>query len=364
MIVGDFYEIDFLDVETKKSGDAITVRYELGGVRSIHIVDTGYQATGPGIVNHVLKHYQTDVVDHLVITHCDGDHTGGAVHLLENLKVKRLWMLRPWAYADELINRFEVGTVDGLRRRLRQIYWQLVEIETKANDLGVEISDPFQGSAIGPFKVLAPSRARFLDLIVDSEKTPESVQDAAATSSDRAFWAIRELLKRAARIVNAAWNVELFSSQETSAENEMSVVQWASLCGDKVLLTGDAGRGGLTEAINYAPYSGLVLPGFRRAQVPHHGSRRNLSTEIMDELFGPRLPSMVDKGQETWTAVCSSAKLDEAHPRLAVKRAFIHRGARFIATESRSIRSYGGDAPKRNDWTPVEGDPYPDSHEE
>jgi hypothetical protein len=362
--MADFYEIDFLDVETKKSGDAIVVRYELNGQRTVHIVDTGYQATGPGLVKHVTTYCETDTVDHLVITHCDGDHTGGAIHVLESLKVRNLWMLRPWLYAEEIFDRFDVGTVDGLKRRLRQIYWQLVDIEKKAIELGVPIRDPFQGAEIGVFKVLAPSRARYLDLIVESDKTPETVEEAAATVADRAFWIVREALKKAVNLVSAAWKDEMFSSQGTSAENEMSVVQWAFMNQHKILLTGDAGRGALREAIDFAPHAGLALPGFTRAQVPHHGSRRNLTTELLDELFGPRLDEKVEAGKETWTAYCSSAKLDEAHPRNAVKRAYIHRGALFIATESRTIQCSGGPAPKRDGWVSVDGDPYPDSIEE
>lgn len=37
--MADFFEIDFLGVETKKSGDAIAIRYEQEGNRTIHVVD-------------------------------------------------------------------------------------------------------------------------------------------------------------------------------------------------------------------------------------------------------------------------------------------------------------------------------------
>ena len=62
----------------------------------------------------------------------------------------------------------------------------------------------------------------------------------------------------------------------------MSVIQYANLCSEKILLTADAGRDALTEAADYAPWAGLILPGINRFQVPHHGSRRNLSTEILN----------------------------------------------------------------------------------
>ena len=40
--MNDFFEIDFLDVEAAKSGDAITIRYCKNGVQSIHVVDGGF----------------------------------------------------------------------------------------------------------------------------------------------------------------------------------------------------------------------------------------------------------------------------------------------------------------------------------
>jgi len=37
----DFFEIDFLDVESKKSGDAVPMRYSINGIQRIHIRDGG-----------------------------------------------------------------------------------------------------------------------------------------------------------------------------------------------------------------------------------------------------------------------------------------------------------------------------------
>jgi hypothetical protein len=40
--MADFYEIDFVPVHTAKSGDAIAIRYELGGQTYVHVVDGGF----------------------------------------------------------------------------------------------------------------------------------------------------------------------------------------------------------------------------------------------------------------------------------------------------------------------------------
>ncbi len=140
-----------------------------------------------------------------------------------------------------------------------------------------------------------------------------------------------------------------FPPEPTSRENEMSVVQSAVLNGHRVMLTGDAGREALQEVIDYAPFAGLALPGIRDFQVPHHGGRHDVSTEILDQLVGSRLDSMPI--QHTWNAICSSAKADEDHPRKSVIRAVLHRGGRWEATESENLRIGAGIT--RDGWVSI-----------
>jgi beta-lactamase superfamily II metal-dependent hydrolase len=139
-------------------------------------------------------------------------------------------------------------------------------------------------------------------------------------------------------------------------------VQYARLRGLRLLLTGDAGRAALSEAANYAPNAGLALPGIDRFQVPHHGSRRNVSTEILDRWLGERLPSQPLSGQEKFQAIISSAKEDEAHPRKAVVRALIHRGAKVYATEGANLL-VPCNAPSRG-WQSAQPLSYPQEQEE
>jgi len=364
--MSDCFAIDFLDIESPKSGDAIPVRYELNGLTYIHVVDGGFQACGEKIVKHINTYYgYPTYIDRVVVTHPDQDHTGGLKTVLEQFAVGELWMLRPWMYAEELINRFAHFTsVDNLKRRLKEVYPRIAALEEVAVAKNIPIREPFQGSAIGAFTVLAPSKARYLDLIVESERTPESVEEAERSTFESLGQLVQGVAVKAAAIVasvRSAWGEEIFSPEETSAENEMSVVQYAHLCGKRLLLTGDAGREALTEAADFAPYVGLTLPGIDRFQVPHHGSRRNVSTEILDRWLGERLPSQLPTGQEKFQAIISSAKEDEAHPRKAVVRAFKHRGAEVYATEGNSLcSSYG--APDRN-WSAAQPLAYPQEQE-
>lgn len=361
--MSDFYEIDFLDVETAKSGDAIPLRYEINGVRSIHVVDGGYQDTGKKIVEHIRQFYDNPTtIDRVIVSHPDGDHAGGLRTVLDEFHVRELWMLRPWLYAGEIIGRFSrFSSVENLRARLREIYPNIAALEKIAEERRIPIYEPFQGAILGAFTVLAPSRQRYLDLIVSSEKTPESVEETQQTATTILTSYLGKAAAKAIYLLKAAWGVEVFSPEETSAENEMSIVQYANICGERVLLTADAGRSSLTEAADYASYVGLGLPGVTVFQVPHHGSRRNVSTEILNRWLGPLLPSKPAVGAETFTAAISSAKKDEDHPRKAVVRALIHRGARVYTTEGKNLcvqRNY----PQRG-WTSAKTEEYPEEQE-
>ena len=361
--MSNFYEIDFLDVETKKSGDAIALRYELNGLRLIHLVDGGFQALSDKIINHIVAHFNDKPIDHVVVTHPDGDHAGGLRGILERCNVGALWMLRPWLYADHLIGAFEnYNSPDHLARRLKQIYPNLAALEEIAIDRGIPIYEPFQGAQIGAFTVLAPSPARYFNLVIHSEKTPEAVdeqQNMIAALLEGAW----EMTAKALNFLKGEWGFEVFSSNDTSAENDMSVVQCAILSGHRIVLTGDAGRGALQEAADYAPNAGLFLPGVDLFQVPHHGSRRNVSTELLDRWLGPRLDWKLVQGTELFHAVCSSALEDPHHPRKSVERAFVHRGGRFTATEGSNIFFWRGIEPRSN-VGPLPYRPYPDTYEE
>lgn len=362
--MADYYEIEFHNVASKKSGDAITMRYRLAGETTIHIVDGGFQDTGDGLTAHIQKHYDNPkMINHVVVTHNDADHAGGLRAILENFEVGELWMLRPWEYADELLPRFAKYTnVENLRKRLREIYSNLAALEDLALAKGVTIKSPFQGETVGAFTVLAPSEDRFKDLIVSSDKTPVATADSVSIGGKGL---LETALKKVRQFIRALWGDENLSQEDTSAENEMSVVQYAQILQDKVLLTGDAGREGLADARDYAPSAGLMLPGIEIFQIPHHGSRRNVSSDLLDDWLGSKLPAPLEEGKHKFRAIVCASKDDPDHPRKAVIRAMKHRGAKVFSTEEVGwTRFYRGAAPEREGMQPAKDLPYPEEQEE
>lgn len=313
-------ELDFLQVgDGERSGDAIALRYgnPLTGY-DVMIVDGGNKASGEELVRHVIGIYGTRTVQHVVNTHPDGDHSSGLTEVLENLDVRNVWMHRPWAYAGGLLGQFADPrfTPSGLERRLREALDAAHELEKIAVRKRIPVYEPFQGRDIGPFRVLSPDKDWYLrDLVPNFARTPEAKQPASAL--------IGALFKAATDTVSwvaESMNIEtLDESGETSAQNESSVVLYGDFSGQAVLLTGDSGRLGLTRSILYARSLGISLQGLNCVQVPHHGSRRNVSPSVLNNITGQN-------------AIVSVAPKSTTHPRRKVTNAFKRRGARVYRT--------------------------------
>ena len=360
----DFYEIDFVKAGENCSGDAIALRYQVNnGPMQIHVIDGGYADDGQKVVDHINAAYGNPwYIDHVISTHPDRDHSAGLITVLDSFHVGNLWMNRPWLYVDTLLPRFEYPyTRDGLIQRLKRDFPNTAALEELALKRGVPINDAFQGQLIGGFVILSPSFSFYLDMIVDSEKTPEPERAAAILGS------IYQKAKEVVRAVSSLWGVENLKGDitGTSAENETSVVQYAYLADERILLTADAGVRALEHAYNYAVAGGLVLPGIDKFQVPHHGARRNLSTAILDKWLGPKLPTKPLPHQLIRSAMISAHENDEDHPRPSVVRAMWHRGLSPSSTEGTNFRYW---KPKNQPWrSGTVGGPglgYPDISDE
>jgi beta-lactamase superfamily II metal-dependent hydrolase len=293
------------------------------GYQALHVVDGGYTDTADTIIKHIEEYYGKHYfIHHMVLSHADNDHATGLIGVLEHFDVKNLWMNRPWLYATEILPHMHGNyELPGLIKEIRDKHPYLVELETIAIAKGTIIHDVFQGDVIGPFRVLAPSRERYINLLPDLDKTPTSYKDAAADARTGGF--LKGLVEAAKKWLDEKWDVETLSNNPdpTSASNETSVVQHAVIEGEPVLLTADVGPAGLTEAADYAEKIGILKPP-KFVQVPHHGSRRNVTPTVLNRWLGARM----GEGEEYGIAFCSVGKDKPEYPRGQVKNAFRRRG--------------------------------------
>ena len=347
----DFIEIDFIEAGDSGSGDAIAIRRRLNGLDYFHVVDGGYADDGMKLVSHLRRFYGVrDHIHHVVLTHPDGDHATGLETVLSHFQVGCLWMKRPWKHVVDLMPMFRrYQDCDRLVARLKRDFPKVADLEALAIERRIPVSDAFAGAQIGDFTVLSPSRDRYLQLVVESDRTPVPDVDWASF-----FGALAS---------PAAWGEENLKGDThgTSAENETSIVQFADVCGQKVLLTGDAGVRALTDARWCAHHMGMSLFPLDWFQVPHHGSRRNLSSDVLDAWLGQRLAGPLQS--PTLHAIISANRKDPDHPKKAVVRALIHRGRRVFQT-ARTLGMGSAAAPVRQYWSAAPSLAYPTSQED
>ncbi|GLR90889.1 ComEC/Rec2 family competence protein [Bradyrhizobium iriomotense] len=322
------YEIDFLR-PGDSSGDAIIVKW--GETKEsgfwLNVVDGGFTETGDQIIEHIEKYHAKDAtIANVVLSHADNDHAPGLIKVLEHeaFTISTLWMNKPWDYVDEVIDKFHGAyTREGLIKKMREMHPYLVEMEKIANRRGIAIKAPLQGAQIGAFTVLAPSRARYVALIPDLDKTPPSY----ASESRGILGSLIKTVSDVAEKVLERLDFETLDNNPpaTSASNETSVVQWASFGNKRVLLTADVGPEGLAEAADYAEQISLLIQP-TLVQIPHHGSRRNVTPAVLNRWLG-KYPA-----ENQGNAVASMGKNADIYPRKKVANAFTRRGYHVYAT--------------------------------
>jgi beta-lactamase superfamily II metal-dependent hydrolase len=342
-------EVEFLPVgENTKNGDAIIVRYGEEGNYKIMVVDGGTRDSGMKIVEHIKNYYATTYVDYVVNTHPDSDHVSGLITVLEELEVGELWMHLPWEHSSEIRNLFKDGRItdDSLAEKIKASLNKAYQLYEVACDKEVSISEPFEGSQIGDFQVLSPNKDWYINhLLPDFPNLPERREQNAFAK------AITEVYSKVLEWIEESWDVETLSENydSTGARNESSVILYANIDEYKVLLTGDAGKEALNNSADYAQNLGFDLSECSFVQMPHHGSRRNVSPSVLDRIIGEKVS---ERSEPSTTTFVSVSKGTEEHPKKIVVNAFIRRGAKVCETRGSTIRHHKN-MPARDGWTAV-----------
>lgn len=319
------YEIDFLPVgDGKDSGDAIAFRFwrPQAGAWAHVIVDAGFEKNGEALVEHVKRYYGTSTIELAILTHPDGDHIGGMGKVLRGLEVKELWIHDLSAHGGSTLPA--AGAVD--------------ELITLANERGTVVAQPWAGSTRfdGALTILGPDVEYYKELVADQVDGKSVAHGAGA----KVLASVRGLWER----VTGALGVEVpFAAKEVSPRNNSSIITHVCVDGKQWLFTADAGEPAISRAWDFAESIGLAeRPDF--VQIPHHGSRRNASSEILDRVLGKT-------GQaEDCVAFVSCVADSEKHPSGRVVNAYKRRGYKVVPTAGYTICHSNGSS---RGWGPA-----------
>jgi beta-lactamase superfamily II metal-dependent hydrolase len=344
------YEIDLLPVgDSTKSGDCIALRFGnlYAGKRQQHviIIDGGYSTTKDELKNHLDKYYNCKingkyVINLVILSHPDLDHVSGIVELLkdDDFKIYNIVANFPWNTLD--VKWFKDGRItdNSLEVRLQDAFNKLSELEELANDNNVQLFNPTHFAKTvklsdAKLTFLGPSRAFYNQCISNCSKTPEQAENV---DSMKYFSANNQDNDSIEESYSLGDKIDWYNNEGTTPINESSIIFLFEYEGHKILFTGDAGKEALENAIDFAHKSGIDLSNIDIIKMPHHGSRKNVNPDIMDDL----------KGKETTCYISCVADDLGHHPSKRLLNMLIDKGYKVYSTSGTTLHR-GWNAPDR-----------------
>lgn len=341
------YEVDYLPVgEGSKGGDAIALRYgDLSDPQKqiVVIIDGGTKESGKELVNHVKEYYKTNFVDLVVSTHLHRDHASGLTEVLNGLNVGKLAMHLPWDHAANIKSMFSDGRVkvSTIETKLEKSLITISELQKIAEEKKIEIIEPFAGvPLLENLFIIGPSKEYYEQLLANFENTPKIKEefniaiDTLKTIAEKTINWVKEEIGMDTETLRD-------SDEDTTPENNTSVILLLIVGDKKLLFTGDSGKGGLYKAIQYTANLNVPLNDLTFLDVPHHGSRRNIE------------PSILAKIDAKTAFISAPREGDPKHPSRKVVNALIRRNTNVITTKNGIICHHSPGAPIRNKWQPI-----------
>lgn len=271
------YTINFLSVG---DADAIVIGYQevKESPCRIALVDAGNERDAKTIKDFIWNKYKTHHIDLAVCTHPDRDHKGGFFELMEDpdMEFGEFWCADPYMVLEDE-DYDESLTAEDRLAVCRKIYnhptdctKNLINIAEKKcqNCYHVEEGDEFDTI---PIQVLGPSPSYYHSAAIEllNEFTELPVETDLGEFED------------AAEVPDNENSSRINDSKDESKTNKCSLILlFKPNSSNRYLLCGDAAASSLQELVNNY---GTDVKGCR-LKVPHHGSVKNLTTRIIDEL--------------------------------------------------------------------------------
>ena len=255
-------------------GDAILVELrDLSNKGLTLIIDGGCDEKDVEILPFLEQHHvnNTKVV---ISTHSDNDHIGGLSEIISAVKPVSVLINDPRDYQVEsvFINRARRELSADDFNTLESALDRITEVRTSARTAGSQVSSAFASPkpiiTWGPWNVyvVGPTPQFYNEIWLNAG----GLNDLYRSDDENI---IETLVKTGKSILD--------DGIDTNGMNNTSIMILIEGPSEKILLTGDAGMRAIREAHNIRDLSNLSI-----LDVPHHGSRRNLDSALI-ELMRP-----------------------------------------------------------------------------
>lgn len=278
------------------NADSIFVRHWDNGVLTNILIDGGWRKSADDVEKFLddrANETGDETIHHLICTHSDDDHAGGLAELVarKSFPIGAAWV-HDATDDTRLLSENRVAAMQrfGARKLLTKIEASeqtRQELIAALRKRRIEPQSPFAGIPIGPLVVLGPTIPFYKQQMAMLE------QEAVLTALENRITArerevITRIFESAAqteqRLLKEDSDKEL-GGDPTSPVNEVSAVlalPWRENGVDHIhLFTGDVGREGLHDVLVRCE---SFLNKVRWLDVPHHGSRRSMTQEMIDFL--------------------------------------------------------------------------------
>jgi hypothetical protein len=323
-------QIDIQKVgNTSKSGDSIAIFAQDPGINYLIIIDGGTKDSANDLMNLIIKHHKTTIVNLLVVTHGDIDHVSGAIEILKKLSVKNVACNFPWHFIDEIYNNIDNSNItkESLENNLRDRYPYLDELEATSLEKKARIHTAFSGRQAFEnrpiYQILGPTQEDYISEMINVLQQDVYTQKIAETIIAEAERHEREQLT-ITRPDHITHPDHLTDDGYTTSTNETSVISLFNADNYKVLFTGDAGIDSLNNVIQRTNTAKIDITNADYLQVPHHGSIKCLSKRLLNLLRPQR-------------AFISCASSDPFHPSPTVINSFHKRQIPIFTTKTSSL---------------------------
>jgi beta-lactamase superfamily II metal-dependent hydrolase len=257
----------------------------------------------------------------MILSHPDLDHVSGLVALAEDKEVivREILMQRPWNNLRAASFKDNRITNNSISKRLKEAFDKAAELSEKTAKSVNLCENQGEEHELGDAKItiLGPSKDFYMKCIANSNKTPEPANNFIQTFSNYIALTKQKSVEPYAK-GQIKWN----DDEGTSEINESSLIFLFEYEKQRFLFTGDAGKLGLSQAIEFAQSKQIDLKDLTLIKMPHHGSRKNVDPKLMDQL-----------GNGETICVVSCVKGDDGHhPSKRLVNMLIEKGFKVFST--------------------------------